>query len=489
MLQLFDVDYRVREMIFTSLLIRYQETSLDPGYADIHNSLGLEIAKCYWLGFGTKRDETEARIWLSRTSLKTEFDSHIAAIKAALHGEYLWWTKFAQAMQVGHMQFTNDMQYYRDQRQVQQVLVVEHRELEDWSEVLGPSHFIVSQRGSMLFEKLGNLGRRVEALRLVQKLYDECKATLPSDHPRMSRLLGDLVKAHLTCNDAVEARRFLTILHPELSTSADPAAVMSQDSDRAFLQHMASYGLLAAIEDASGNSKEAVRLYGYIVPRTCKLLGSTNLQCIKLQYNLSLSCITLGQYAEAWQVIDPLYQIAVSNLGATHEISLLIDEKRIDLQYRLEQSRNWYGYWMSRRLRKGFDKAPIEAAQVTLGNSHPYTIEAMDRGIEALLGDVRFEEAIKLAQRALELVEGRSGSESREAQAQREKLVRIKRVAWWHWVFFRWGSWTPFMYEWKKKRNSLLGLQRRVFEPFELNLKLDPDYKAESEAAMGRSSV
>jgi tetratricopeptide (TPR) repeat protein len=480
MVQLFEVDYRVREMIFTSLTIRHEEISLDPQQARLTDSLSLEIAKCFWLGFGTKRNEALARTWLSKTSLNSEFDSHIAGIKTALHSNYLWWTKLTQLMSIGHIQFTNDMQYYRDQKQTREILAIERRELEDWNEALGPAHFIVSQRGAMLFEKLANLGMRNEALHLLQNMYEECNSALPSDHPRIKNLLAILAKAHLMNDEKTASRKFLFTLYPELQNPADRADIIGKQSDAAFLNHASNYALLAATEDAMHNYKEAESLYKLILPRMCRLLGTQNLQCIKTQYNLGMVYHNQGQYTEAWQLFDPLYRITVSSVGETHEMSLLIAEKRVELQARLRLHRTWVGRWVNRQIQLGFEKAPIETSQITLGNSHPYTIEAINRGVEALAGATRYDEAVKLAKCAVEIVEKRSGKESHDAETQRKKLAGVRRTASLHWAFFRWGSWTLGPNEPKRIRGVIVGWKRRVFEPFELDFSLDPNYQIEN---------
>ncbi|KAI4667042.1 uncharacterized protein J4E79_001724 [Alternaria viburni] len=199
LLQLSNVDYRVRVMIFDSLIIRHQEVLHEPDMTRLRDAMALEIASCYWLGFGTKRDEALAEFWFAKhTPNQGFFDFRLAKLKNTLGSCYLWWTKLSQQLQIGHMDFTNDMQYYRDQQQTQAILEVERRELEDWEEVLGPGHFIVSSRSSAVCEKLINIGMRNEAIALTQtvletdmKRYKQAETIYRLVIPRISKLLGD----------------------------------------------------------------------------------------------------------------------------------------------------------------------------------------------------------------------------------------------------------------------------------------------------------
>jgi hypothetical protein len=105
---------------------------------------------------------------------------------------------------------------------------------------------------------------------------------------------------------------------------------------------------------------------------------------------------------------------------------------------------------MNRVIRIGYDKAPIEASQIALGNSHPYTIEAINNGVNALIGEVRYDEALRLAKCALQIVEGKHGKNTRNTQLQREKIVVIESIAAWHPMFVRWSSINLGMYHLKR---------------------------------------
>ena len=485
LLQLSDVDYRVRVMIFDSLIIRHQEVLHEPDMTRLRDAMALEIASCYWLGFGTKRDEALAEVWFSKhTPNQGFFDFRLAKLKNTLGRCYLWWTKLSQQLQIGHLDFTNDMQYYRDQQQTQAILEVERRELEDWEQVLGPGHFIVSSRSSAVCEKLINIGMRNEAIALTQSMYDRSKAVLPSDHVALNGLRSSLVKLYLMEERRVEARQYLFELHPELKDESSRAKLFEDVNDAVFLRDSTSYILLAVLETDMKRYKKAETIYRLVIPRISKLLGDRNLQCVRAQFDWAMHYNYQGNYPKALEIMDLLYKVTVSNYGETHELSLLVVQTRIELQARVRiYQKTWVGRFASRKLQMWFYKEPIEAAQAHLGNDHPYTIGAINRGILALAGHVRYEEAIELAKCAVDLVEKRSGKDSHDAKHQRERLREVQTAASWHKAFFTWGSWTVRSHEPRRFQGLIVGWRPKKFEPFKLDLTLDPNYRADNVTA------
>jgi hypothetical protein len=135
-----------------------------------------------------------------------------------------------------------------------------------------------------------------------------------------------------------------------------------------------------------------------------------------------------GEYPKALETLDPLYKVAVSNYGETHEMSLLVAQRRVQLQARMRLYKiTWVSRLFSRMIQLRFDKEHIEAAQAQFGNNHPYTISAIDRGINTLAGTLRYEEAITLAECAVNLVEKRSGKSSYEADLGNSNARSLKR--------------------------------------------------------------
>ncbi|KAI4694764.1 hypothetical protein J4E81_006364 [Alternaria sp. BMP 2799] len=485
LLQLSDVDYRVRVMIFDSLIIRYQEVLHEPDMTRLRDAIALEIASCYWLGFGTKRDEALAKVWLAKhTPNQGFFDYRLTKLKNTLGSCYLWWTKLSQQLQIGHLDFTNDMQYYRDQQQTQAILEVERRELEDWEEVLGPGHFIVSSRSLAVCEKLINIGMQDEAIALTQSMYDRSEAVLPSDHVALNALRSSLVKLYLMEDRLTEARQYLFELHPELKDERSRVKLLEDVNDAVFLRDSANYILLAVLETGMKRYKKADTIYRLVIPRMCKLLGDRNLQCVRARYDWAMHHSYRGNYPKALELLDPLYKVTVSNYGETHELSLLVAQSRVEHQVRLRIYRKtWVGRFASRKFQMWFYKEPIEAAQAYLGNDHPYTIMAINRGVAALAGNLRYKEAIELAKCAVELVEKRSGKGSNAAEYQRGRLKLVQQSASLHGIFFTWGSWTLRSHEPWRFRGIPIWWKTTKFEPFKLDLTLDPNYRADNVTA------
>lgn len=486
MLQISEVDYRVREMILIYLLRRHTETKDDPLWTELNNYLALEIAKCYWLGFGAKRDEKLAGEWLKKTSLRNDWDWHITGITTARNSGYLPCMKITSHILIGHIQLTNDMQCYRDQKLADTILTVERRELEDWTVALGQTHFLVNQRVFNLFEKLNSLGLRNQALNLIERHYDRIKTASPEfDNMSFQRITTALAKAHISIRDHVRARELLLSVYPSWKTSSMRNNAVNNMSDEEFLARSSDYVLLAAIEDEASNYQEAIRMYKTALPRMQQLLGAQNLQCLRTQYNLALCYNNEGKNQESLAVIDAAYELVVGTYGEAHEMSVLIGEKLNELRTNLRIYRApLIGPWLSRNFefRFKFDndsvRASIESSQATLGNNHPYTLVCINRGIKALMGDTRYDEAIKLAECALQIVEDRSGADSDDAGFQRKRLKLCRQTAALHWAFFRWGSWDVGPYKLKRYRGFVVGWERKVFEPFELDLSKDPNYKS-----------
>ncbi|KAI4659284.1 uncharacterized protein J4E78_005710 [Alternaria triticimaculans] len=373
------------------------------------------------------------------------------------------------------------MYYYRDQQQTQEILKVERQELEDWKEALGPGHFIVGAKMSVLCEKLVNIGMPNEALALIQGMYDRCKAVLSPDHVALDGLRNWLVKVHLLQGCDTEARQYLFELRPELKDENSRVELLGGGSDAVFLENFNIYTGLAILEDITNRPNRAKAVYRLIIPRVCKLLGDQNLRCINAKYSFVIHYERRCKYRKALEILDPLYKITVSNYGETHEQSLLIVQKRFELQARLRTYKGvpftrigdwtWYQLW--------FYKEPIEVAQACLGNDHPYTIMAINRGIAALAGNLRYEEAVELAICAVDLVEKRSGKNSHAAEYQRYSLKQIQNTAYFHNLFLTWGSWTFRAPEPVRFKGITVWWKPRKFEPFKLDLTLDPNYRAD----------
>lgn len=58
-----------------------------------------------------------------------------------------------------------------------------------------------------------------------------------------------------------------------------------------------------------------------------------------------------GEYPKALEILDPLYKVAVSNYGETHEMSLLVVQRRVQLQARMWLYKfTWVGRLFSRTI-------------------------------------------------------------------------------------------------------------------------------------------
>ncbi|KAL1612049.1 hypothetical protein SLS60_000272 [Paraconiothyrium brasiliense] len=427
MVQLYDVDYRVRNMIFECLKNVYSETKDIELFEIINRSVSRQIAMCYQLGFGVRRDTTLAEQWVLNSSMRNQFSESLTALCATTIPLYQGWTKWAKwsnEVFAGHYERTNDMQYYRDQKLALTVIDVEKGELEDWDSALGTAHWIVRSRATLLLNKISNIGLNSLALTMAEGMLEQAQATLPPDHPVLSGMRVDLIKACLSMNKIIKAQELFYQVKPQLRDYPKCLSIIENEPDADFLRSIGEYGLLAAIKSSNKDPKHGEAILLQIIPRVVKLLGVQNLQCIKLQYNLVVTYSDQAKFKSALELINPLYDICRKSHGENHEMTLLLSAKR----HALEKPPGWMKSKLKLivRMRPGFSRDRIEACQKGLGNSHPYTLDAVNEGIDFLVGEWRYDEAARLAQTALEIVLSREDSRPDDVSYQRNKLMFVR---------------------------------------------------------------
>lgn len=109
--QLFEVDPQVRQCIFACFqnLLREAQRNANPNF---YEEVAFQLAFCYKLGFGIRRDEDECRKWLFESKKhESDLEQQLELIKSSSLGRRydpsgkfgLWWRK-------GHISTIGDVQ-------------------------------------------------------------------------------------------------------------------------------------------------------------------------------------------------------------------------------------------------------------------------------------------------------------------------------------------------------------------------------------------
>jgi tetratricopeptide (TPR) repeat protein len=480
---LYEVDYRIRRMIFDCLR---SFTSQVGQNSSEWGKLCMELAKCFWLGIGTPRDLNESSNWLAKSDRQQEFQASIQALIASHPPTYdLLPRKWAKSKFLGIVNTSNDVAYYREEKQLKESLHTGQQELTDWAAALGDSHWLVLQMAHIEFLKLLSLDKSNEAEQLAKKFI-----RILTNRIEDSILLTSWkVRLALALNGNGKSRKAKRLLEDELATeginprNADWAALLSKLDDEHFVGRVSLCATLANIYTSRKKYRRASTLLRGLLPRACHILGENHVLYLKLMGSLVSVLKKQRQFSEALQINERILHLAEKYLGKGNEVWQDANAEHPRLKH------PQHPLYPLIRARKGasFDRDMIESIQSALGNENPRTIEALNTAVDYLVSHIRFEEAMELGQHAIDLSVAISGPESHQARAARKRLRNTKIQYRTHATLYRWGSvdlghyWLPFRRDPEKFEpffGPICKAKRRVYyEKFTLNLALDREYE------------
>jgi tetratricopeptide (TPR) repeat protein len=422
--QLFDADFRARDYIFQEFRILAEET-VNSDVWSVHQEVCLQVAFCYKMGFGIKQNHTEAEKWLAQSHMSEILDKQLAALQETASRTYHPTTVYGLWFRKGHIHLTaTNPQYYREQRKLASVQAIHEREIKDWQNILGATHWIVVDKICQYVEILRNLGKLDKAEELARELVQSLQH-LPPEHfiavegkDTLCRVLldqGKLKEAKILIKGVLKLRQ----------------------------EHMHSnvllfwMNLLAAVYTGQGKIMKAADLRQKLLHEFKNIFGEDNIQTMTMMHNLCYVYDRQGRIKEAITMNERLLQKATRVLGDNHEMTI---HAKLSLANFRWKHRLWPGGIIGPRGDDGLRFDDIRAAQAQLGTEHPLTLQLMANTVKALINKVRFDEAIALQEQILHIISQRVGPNHPQTSNCTKDLNSIKWTYRWYRFAARMGS-------------------------------------------------
>lgn len=119
--QLFEADIRVRQSIykcFQNLILESQRNA----NLELYEEVGYQLAFCYRVGFGVRKDENECQKWLLESKRHvSDLESQLQTIKSSESRRYDIMSRFGLLVIKGHVPEFCDVQYYRERDRLKDI--------------------------------------------------------------------------------------------------------------------------------------------------------------------------------------------------------------------------------------------------------------------------------------------------------------------------------------------------------------------------------
>ena len=425
--QLFAADIRVRQSIhkcFQNLILESQRNA----NLELYEEVGYQLAFCYRVGFGFRKDENECQKWLLESKRHvSDLESQLQTIKSSKPRRYDSTSSFGLLFIKGHVPDFCDVQYYRERDRLKDIYSSQENEINDWKIVFGCSHWMVLSREEQYFNILLSLGHWDKAEDLVRETVKNLKAGLPPDDFRVLRAQSSLAMACVNQGKVDEAGYLIK----EVLRKSDK----DPDNDRpARLIHES---LLASVYAAQGKFAKAIKIQSEVYRKLSGTFGENHVQTLRALWNLREDYFRRGHRGRAASLNHRLLETATKALGDDHELTILAKIGSIEVDY---YTRRWlWGHFGPReKLEPNLDL--VRDSQRILGNEHPTTLQLMSYTAKHLMLKTRIPEAIALGEEIIERSISRAGPNHPDTVARQRSLEFAKATYRWYSRFERIGS-------------------------------------------------
>ena len=427
--QLFDVDLQVRRCIFACFqsLLREAQRIANPSF---YEEVVCQLAFCYKLGFGVRRDENECRKWLLESKKhESDLEDQLNLIKSSnFRRRYDPLSKFGLWLGKGHVSVLGfDVQYYREKNQLSDICSTQENEIDDWRAVLGATHWMVLGREEQYFQILRSLGHWDKAEDLLRGTLKSLEAKSPRDDLRALRAQSNLAIACLDQRKTDNAE----YLMKEVLQKSEHYSVSDQ------MTRLVHQDIQASVYTAQEKFVKATNLRREVYTQFLTTLGENHIQTLRVLLNLREDYFRRGHMDKAASLSQNLVETMTKALGEDHELTILakIGSHKIDWS-----RRRWlWGYFGPRRAPE-LNLDLIRDSQRVLGNEHPTTLQFMSHTARHLLLKRHFLEAIALREQIIELTIRGAGADHPDIMIKQKSLEYAKAVHRWYLRFERVGT-------------------------------------------------
>ena len=427
MKQLFEVDIQVRRSICWCLQNLIHDAQRNAN-AELYQELGFQLAFCYRMGFGVRKDENECRKWLLESKRHpSDLEHQIQLIKSSTFGRrFHESTQFGLWFGKGHIPTVGDAQYFRERNRLNDIFSTQEDEISDWKIVLGSTHWMVFDREERYFHILLSLGYLDKAEALVREILRNVEESLPPDDFRVIRAKTNVAAACLNQGKTDEAERLIKQVLPK----SDKASTSDQTTPLAY------QNALACIYVAKGKLTKAIKLQSEVYQKFSAILGENHIQALTVLWNLREIYFRKRRIERAASLSSKLLETATNALGEDHELTILAKTGFAEIDW----SRRWFWGYVGPRRKIDLNLDLIRSSQRTLGDEHPTTLQLMSHTSRDLIYKTRLLEAIALREQIVELSALRIGADHPNTVSRQKQLETAKNIHKWYLRFERIGT-------------------------------------------------
>lgn len=158
----------------------------------------LQLALCYTIGFGTIKDDENARFFLEKYSLQqTDLLSQVRFISNVSAQFPVQDNLFYRLNRQGYISTINHVQYYRERHLLEEAETNCRREIQDLSRIFGGSHLLTWPLKFILTLILGGQARWKETEGQQLQLIEIGSETMGPENPATLSVISDLVSTYI----------------------------------------------------------------------------------------------------------------------------------------------------------------------------------------------------------------------------------------------------------------------------------------------------
>ncbi|MCJ1436521.1 hypothetical protein MMC27_005900 [Xylographa pallens] len=383
--EFYGCDYRVRSYIAKYLETLFHKES-DSCIEAFSAKIAFQLALCYQLGFGIKRDEIKSKEVLRRSEPK-EIDLRLFF---GLHPRYPRARTALILFHDGHLPITDDYTYYLEQQILGEAKLRLSQEADDLSLTLGPDNFVTLCAQNRLSNLLWSQGLRKEAEEINLRIIEtSLNASSNEDSAITLVSMNNLALIYLEDGRWEEAEKLLVQLVKKISVLG-----------REHAHTITSMKNLALTFLNNGRWKKAEELGEQVVKTSTHVLGDEHPSTLSTLMVLA----TIYSYQGRWDETEKLCEQAMkSSLGVLDAEDPLMLKIKANLAYTYStQGRKKAD---QRRQEEGeiLEIQVIEARKRVLGSAHPCTLESIECLASTYGHQKRWREAEKLLLEVIEI--------------------------------------------------------------------------------------
>jgi tetratricopeptide (TPR) repeat protein len=379
--QLYEADYRVRQQIFKSISSRVQKSIIS------HSKLGLQLALCFDLGFGTESNEQKRDLCLLECNTtmvelineKNEIqNTHMSTESPNLYTDTEYQNARMQDLSdQGFLSIINLTEHYQTCKRFDNIEQQYWQEIESTMKALGPTNRVTALLRVALADTLVEKGKQDEAEKIM----------MDHLHWAQEHATGMILSAVHRLGSMVSDKSPRLEEAEEMLRAATTRQEMLEGKDHP--RTLNSYSQLAGILQARHKFEEAEALERQVLNGCLRFFGPAHPDTLTSQANLGGILEGQGKHSEAETFYRQAFEGRQSTCGLVHPDAML---SAVNLACLLmNQDKYTESEHLLREAAMVFEKG--------LGSQNPRTINSLHHLAEVLRKQDRLTESEPLYRR------------------------------------------------------------------------------------------